>query len=345
MRRIKDIRPVEFKDGFLFVLNQLKLPKEEEWIKLHTLADYEHAIREMVVRGAPLIGIVGAYGFYTGVKEGIDPKETAERLKNTRPTAVNLMWAVDRMYNFYLVNKDDSQIEKMLLKEAQRVELEDYHANKSIGGYGEVLVPKNARILTHCNTGSLATAGWGTALGIIRSAYENGKDIFVYVDETRPYLQGSRLTAWELVQEGIDHQIITDSSAGFLMAKGMVDLVIVGADRITSRGDTANKIGTYSLAVLAKHHGVPFYVAAPTSTFDLSIEFGHDIPIEERKPDEVKKCGGCEVAPEGSDVINYSFDVTPAEFITAIITEKGIIEKPDKQKIERFFGKKYGGMI
>lgn len=344
MRKLKDIRPLEFRDGFLFVLNQLKLPKEEEWIKLQTLSDYEYAIKEMVVRGAPLIGIVGAYGYYTAVIQGINPVEAATRLKNTRPTAVNLMWAVDRMHNFYLSNKDSKQIEKLLLKEAQRIEVEDYHANRSIGGYGEVLVPKKARILTHCNTGSLATAGWGTALGVIRSAFENGKDILVYVDETRPYLQGSRLTAWELVQEGIDHRIITDSSAGFLMAKGMVDLVIVGADRITRRGDTANKIGTYSLAVLAKHHGIPFYVAAPTSTFDLSIEFGQEIPIEERKPEEVKKCGGCDVSPESSQVINYSFDVTPAEYITAIITEKGIIEKPDTEKIERFFGKRKGGV-
>lgn len=344
MRKLKDIRPLEFRDGFLFVLNQLKLPKEEEWVKLQTLSDYEYAIKEMVVRGAPLIGIVGAYGFYTAVTQGVDPSEAAIRLKNTRPTAVNLMWAVDRMQNFYLSNKSNSQIEKLLLKEAQRIEVEDYHANRSIGGYGEVLVPQKARILTHCNTGSLATAGWGTALGVIRSAYENGKNILVYVGETRPYLQGSRLTAWELVQEGIDHKIITDSSAGFLMSKQMVDLVIVGADRITRRGDTANKIGTYSLAVLAKHHGVPFYVAAPTSTFDLSIEFGQEIPIEERKSEEVKRCGGCDVSPQDSQVINYSFDVTPAEFITAIITEKGIIEKPDKDKIERFFGKRKGGL-
>lgn len=343
MRRLKDIRPIEFKDGFLYVLNQLKLPKEKQWLRLQTLSDYEVAIKDMVVRGAPLIGIVGAYGFYTGVVEGINPQEISSRLKNTRPTAINLMWAVDRMYNFYLANRENGQVERMLLKEAQRIELEDYHANKSIGGYGEVLVPGKAKILTHCNTGSLATSGWGTALGVIRSAYENGKDILVYVDETRPYLQGSRLTAWELTEEGIDHRIITDSSAGFLMAKGMVDLVIVGADRITKRGDTANKIGTYSLAVLAKHHQIPFYVAAPTSTFDLSIEFGYEIPIEERKPDEVKSCGGCKVAPESSQVVNYSFDITPAEFITAIITEKGIIEKPDREKIERFFGRNYGG--
>lgn len=340
MRKIKDIRPLEFRDGYLFVLNQLKLPTDKEWVKLANLSDYERAIKEMIVRGAPLIGIVGAYGFYVGISQGLPHDEVAERLKSTRPTAVNLMWAVDRMYNFYISNMESKNIENLLLKEAQRIELEDYHANRSIGGYGEVLIPKNARILTHCNTGSLATAGWGTALGIVRSAYENGKEVFVYVDETRPYLQGSRLTAWELIQEGIDHMIVTDSSAGFLMSKGMIDVVVVGADRITKRGDTANKIGTYSLAVLANYHKIPFYVAAPTSTFDLSIEFGSQIPIEERKQEEVKKCGGCDVAPQDSKALNYSFDITPAELITAIITEKGIIDKPNKERVERFFGKK-----
>lgn len=340
MRKIKDIRPLELRDGFLYVIDQLKLPKEQVWVRLESLEDYEYVIKEMVVRGAPLIGIVGAYGFYTGIKEGIQPSEISFRLKRTRPTAVNLMWAVDRMERFYYSYREDENILQLLLKEAKRIELEDYHGNRSIGGYGEVLVPNKARILTHCNTGSLATAGWGTALGVIRSAYENGKDVVAYVGETRPYLQGSRLTAWELLQEGIEHYIVTDSSAGFLMSKGMVDLVIVGADRITRRGDTANKIGTYGLAVLAKYHGIPFYVAAPTSTFDLSIEFGSDIPIEQRSLEEVKICGGCNTAPEGSGALNYSFDVTPAELITAIITEKGIIDNPDKGKIERFFGKK-----
>lgn len=340
MRKLKDIRPIEFKEGFLYVLNQLKLPSQEEWIKLESLEDYEKAIKDMIVRGAPLIGIAGAYGFYVGIKDGLDYKEVVDRLKKTRPTAVNLFWALDRMEKFYLLNKDNPDILNKLLKEAQRIELEDYHANRSIGGYGEVLIPKKARILTHCNTGSLATAGWGTALGVIRSAYENGKDIIVYVDETRPYLQGSRLTAWELSQEGIPHYIITDSSAGFLMSKGEIDLIVVGADRITLNGDVANKIGTYSLAVLAKHHGIPFYVAAPTSTFDLTLERGEDIPIEERSQDEVKRCSGCVVAPDSSKAVNYSFDVTPSEYISAIITEKGIIDKPDKEKILKFFGKK-----
>ncbi|MGB9766658.1 MAG: S-methyl-5-thioribose-1-phosphate isomerase [Sulfurihydrogenibium sp.] len=340
MRKIKDIRPLKFEDGYLFVINQLKLPKELEWLKLQSLEDYEKAIKDMVVRGAPLIGIVGAYGFVQGIKDGISEVEVYERLRKTRPTAVNLFWALDRMLNFYRKYKEEKDILEKLLKEAQRIELEDYHANKMIGGYGEVLIPNKANVLTHCNTGALATAGWGTALGIIRSAWENDKDITVFVDETRPYLQGSRLTAWELLQEGIPHYIITDSSAGFLISKGKVDVIVVGADRITLNGDTANKIGTYTLSVLAKHHNIPFYVAAPTSTFDLTTKSGEDIPIEERDQKEVKNCHCCQVAPEESKALNYSFDVTPAENITAIITEKGLIERPNEEKIKKFFGRK-----
>ncbi len=336
MRKLKDIKPIDFRDGYLYVINQLKLPNQLVWERLETLSDYERAIKDMVVRGAPLIGIVGAYGFYSGIKEGIDYKEVYNRLKSTRPTAVNLFWALDRMKSIY--EKYGNDINR-LLKEAQRIEVEDYHANKSIGGYGEVLIPKKANVLTHCNTGALATAGWGTALGVIRSAYENGKDITVYVDETRPYLQGSRLTAWELLEEGIQHYIITDSSAGFLMKKKIINVVIVGADRITANGDVANKIGTFSLSVLAKYHNIPFYVAAPTSTFDLTLKSGNDIPIEERDEKEVKSCFSCEIAPNGSKAINYSFDITPFENITAIITEKGIIDRPNKEKILKFFGR------
>lgn len=340
MRKIKDIRPLKFENGHLFVINQLKLPKELEWVKLATIEDYEKAIKDMIVRGAPLIGIVGAYGFFQGIKDNLNPDEVYQRLKNTRPTAVNLFWALDRMISFYNKYKEDKDILEKLLKEAQRIELEDYHANKMIGGYGEVLLPKKGNILTHCNTGALATSGWGTALGVIRSAWENGKDITVFIDETRPYLQGSRLTAWELLEEGIPHYIITDSSAGFLISQGKIDAIIVGADRITANGDTANKIGTYTLSVLAKHHNIPIYVAAPTSTFDLTIEKGEDIPIEERNQEEVKNCHCCQVAPENSKALNYSFDITPAENITAIITEKGLIEKPNKEKILKFFGRK-----
>ena len=352
MRKIKDIKPIELKDHKLYVINQLKLPKELEWVELSSYKDVAKAIKDMIVRGAPLIGIVGAYGFAIGIKEIIDKglpleksKDVLETLKNTRPTAVNLFWALDRMWKKYqkwVSEKDKDELIKLLFKEAKKIDLEDYHANKSIGGYGQVLIPKKANILTHCNTGALATSGWGTALGVIRSAYEEGKDITVYVDETRPYLQGARLTAWELQEEGIPHYLITDNSAGFLMKKGLIDVVIVGADRITKNGDVANKIGTYSLSVLAREHNIPFYVAAPTSTFDLETEKGNDIPIEIRSEDEVKKCGGCDIAPEKTKALNYSFDVTPAENITAIITEKGIISEINTENIVKFL-KNRGG--
>ncbi|WP_457644503.1 S-methyl-5-thioribose-1-phosphate isomerase [Persephonella sp.] len=347
MRKIKDIRPIQLKDHKLYVLNQLKLPRKKEWLELSTYQEVAEAIEKMIIRGAPLIGIVAAYGFAIGVKQIIDQnkplekvKDVFERLKNTRPTAVNLFWALERMWKKFEKwtgeGKKEEDLIKDLFKEAERIDLEDYHANKAIGGYGQVLLPEKCNVLTHCNTGALATSGWGTALGVIRSAYENGKDITVYVDETRPYLQGSRLTAWELVEEGIPHYLITDNSAGFLMSKGLIDAVIVGADRITASGDVANKIGTYTLAVLAESHGIPFYVAAPTSTFDLDTESGKDIPIEERSQLEVKSCGGCEIAPEETEALNYSFDVTPASKITAIITEKGIISHVDRDHITKF---------
>ncbi|WP_293445065.1 S-methyl-5-thioribose-1-phosphate isomerase [Persephonella sp.] len=353
MRKIKDLRPLKFEKGKLFVINQLKLPQILEWIELSDYREVADAIRNMVIRGAPLIGIIGAYGFALGIKQIVDQKEPLQKseevlktLKETRPTAVNLFWALERMWNrferFVQEGKEPHKIADLLFKEAGRIEIEDYHANKSIGGYGQVLLPENANVLTHCNTGALATSGWGTALGVIRSAYEEGKNITVYVDETRPYLQGSRLTAWELVYEEIPHFLITDNQAGFLMKKGLIDAVIVGADRITANGDVANKIGTYTLSVLAKEHDIPFYVAAPTSTFDLQTESGEQIPIEERSQDEVKKCGGCTVAPEETRAVNYSFDITPASNITAIITEKGIISHIDTDHIMKFL--KYRGV-
>ncbi len=352
MRKIKDLRPIKVKDFRLYVINQLELPAKTEWVEISSCQEVAEAIKNMVIRGAPLIGIVGAYGFAIGVKELVEKKENLKRageikniLEKTRPTAVNLFWALSRMWNRFnrLMENGESgeQIVHQLFKEAEKIELEDYHANKSIGGYGQVLLPEKANILTHCNTGALATSGWGTALGVIRSAYEEGKDIIVYVDETRPYLQGARLTAWELVYEGIPHYLITDSSAGFLMKRGMVDAVIVGADRITRNGDVANKIGTYALSALAKEHHIPFYVAAPTSTFDLETEKGEDIVIEERSEEEVKRCGECNIAPQESRAINYSFDITPASNITAIITEKGIISHVNEEHIKQFF--KYKG--
>ncbi len=350
MRRLKDIRPIKLEGQVLFAINQLKLPIEEEWVRLSTYTEVAQAIKDMIVRGAPLIGIVGAYGFAIGInqyKNEADIEEKAkqvyETLKNTRPTAVNLFWALNRMYQKFnsLVEKqvDRETLVKELFKEAERIELEDYHANREIGGYGEVLLPEKCKVLTHCNTGALATSGWGTALGVIRSAFQNGKDIFVYVDETRPYLQGSRLTAWELLQENIPHKIIVDSSAGFLMKKGEIDAIIVGADRITARGDVANKIGTYALSVLAKQHNIPFYVAAPSSTFDFDIEYGEDIVIEIRDEEEIKTCGGCKVAPDSSQALNLSFDITPAENISTIITEKGLISDISKENILKFFNK------
>ncbi len=324
-----EVKAFYWQPGELKILNQLKLPREEEWITAKDYLSVAKAIKDMVVRGAPAIGCVAAYGFVLGVKYNKeDPQKVYETLKNTRPTAVNLFWALDRMIKALREGKD-------IEAEAIAIEREDYETNLKIGEYGERLIPEGAKILTHCNTGALATAGWGTALGVIRSARKKGKNVFVWVDETRPYLQGARLTAWELLKERIPHKIITDNTAGFLMRRGEVDAVIVGADRITLRGDTANKIGTYSLAVLAKEHKIPFYVAAPISTFDPKLTSGEEIPIEERSPEEVKNCFGCQVAPEGSDALHLGFDVTPAELIDAIITERGIVEKPNEEKIRK----------
>ena len=317
-----EVKPFYWKGDHLLLLDQRKLPKEEVWLKLETYKDVAKAIKDMAVRGAPAIGCTAAYGFVLGIKKGEEPQVVYEVLKNTRPTAFNLFWALDRMMRALREGRD-------IEKEAKEIEREDYDANKKMGEFGKELIPSGAKILTHCNTGALATAGWGTALGVIRSAHYSGKDIFVWVDETRPYLQGARLTAWELMKENIPHKIITDNTAGFLMKKGVVDLVIVGADRITRRGDVANKIGTYTLAVLCKEHRIPFYVAAPTSTIDPNTEKGEDIPIEERSEEEVKTCGGCSIAPENSPALHIAFDITPAEFITAIITEQGVF-KPNE---------------
>ncbi len=322
----KGVRAFVWKGDYLLLLEQRDLPHRETWLELRNHKEVAKAIRDMSVRGAPAIGCVAAYGFVLGVREGYEPQEVYEELKNTRPTAFNLFWALDRMMEALKSGRD-------LEREAIQIEEEDFSANLSMGNLGSQLIPHGAKVLTHCNTGALATAGWGTALGVIRSAHKEGKEISVWVDETRPYLQGARLTAWELLKEGIPHSIITDSTAGYLIGRGMVDLVIVGADRITAKGDVANKIGTYTLSVLCKEHGVPFYVAAPSSTFDLSIESGGEIPIEERSAREVKAFGKCEVAPEDSPATHIAFDITPAENITAIITEKGIVRPVCKESI------------
>ncbi|MFN4319783.1 MAG: S-methyl-5-thioribose-1-phosphate isomerase [Aquificaceae bacterium] len=314
-----EVKAFKWEGDAILLLDQRELPEREVWLRLDDYKNVAKAIKEMVVRGAPAIGCVAAYGFLLGVMSGEDPLVVYETLKNTRPTAYNLFWALDRMKKALEEGKD-------LEAEAKAIEEEDYRANKRIGEIGQQLIPKGAKILTHCNTGALATAGWGTALGVIRSAHYANKDIFVWVDETRPYLQGSRLTAWELLREGIPHKIITDSTAGFLMKKGLVNCVLVGADRITKDYYVANKIGTYALSVLAKAHGIPFYVVAPRSTFDMSLVGEESIKIEERSQEEIKFLKGIPIAPESSPALHLAFDITPPENITAIITEEGIIK-------------------
>jgi methylthioribose-1-phosphate isomerase len=323
-----EVRAFRWKGDHLLLLDQRKLPSEEVWLELRTHLEVAEAIKGMAVRGAPAIGCVAAYGYLLGVRSGHSPREVRRVLENTRPTAYNLFYALDRMERALREGRD-------LEEEARSIEREDYEANLRIGDLGSSLVPERANILTHCNTGALATAGWGTALGVIRSAHRAGKKVHVWVDETRPYLQGARLTSWELLKEGIPHTLVTDSTAGFLMKEGKVDLIVVGADRITARGDVANKIGTYALSVLAKHHRIPFYVAAPSSTFDLTISSGEEIPIEVRSEEEVKTCGGRPVAPEGSPAYHPAFDLTPAENITAIITERGIIKPVTEENVRR----------
>ncbi|MFN4132052.1 MAG: S-methyl-5-thioribose-1-phosphate isomerase [Caldimicrobium sp.] len=341
----------------LYILDQRKLPRKEIYFKADTLGKVRSAIKNMLVRGAPAIGIVGAIGYYIGLKEleksinfpcevkrlFVAIKKIYQKLSTARPTAVNLFWALERMHKKvkeYLalcetLKKEDWYTLLEALKfEALSIWEEDIEANLEMGKLGEELLPEGG-ILTHCNTGALATGGFGTALGVIRKAFERGKKLFVYVDETRPFLQGSRLTAWELSKLKIPYKIITDNSSGFLMKKGLIKAVIVGADRIVSNGDTANKIGTYSLSVLAKAHGIPFYVCAPTSTFDLNISSGENIPIEERASKEVLSCDGKLVSPKNAKALNFVFDITPAENITAIITEKGIIYPPFRENIEK----------
>ena len=301
--------------------------------------DVADAIRTLVVRGAPAIGCAAAFGVVLAARQSAAPdgeelvadlEEAIKGLAATRPTAVNLFWALDRMRGVAEAHRalPVPELRERLLGEAQAILDEDLAANKALGAHGAALVPERARILTHCNAGALATAGFGTALGVIRAAHERGRVALVWVDETRPVMQGSRLTAWEMVKEGIPHRLISDVAAGFVMKQGEVDIVVVGADRIAANGDTANKIGTYSVAVLAQHHGIPFYVAAPFSTIDPSIPSGAAIPIEERGGDEVRRTGGRQTAPSETPVYNPAFDVTPAELIAGIITERGVFRFP-----------------
>jgi methylthioribose-1-phosphate isomerase len=324
----------------LTLLNQTLLPEKVEYIECYNYRVVAQAIRRLEVRGAPAIGAAAAFALVMGAREFAGHSnftsrflKIAEELRQTRPTAVNLFWAIDRMLS---VASRDLLLEDLLVlleQEAITIAKEDEAVNRRISEYGSQLFTAETAVLTHCNAGALATVAFGTALGVIRQAWMEGKITRVFADETRPLLQGARLTAWELMQENIPVTLITDSMAGWVMKKSMVQAVIVGADRITQNGDVANKIGTYSVAVLAKEHGIPFYVAAPVSTFDFSMKTGNDIPIEERSADEVRCIGGKNIAPEGVTVFNPAFDVTPHTLISAIITEFGVIQQPYNKAI------------
>jgi len=333
------ITPIRWEGDRLLLLDQTLLPGEEREREYTRWQDVAEAIRTLVVRGAPAIGCAAAFGLALAARQsgaedldGLlhDLEEAGKGLAATRPTAMNLFWALDRMRGVAHAVRGLPRpaLRERLLAEAQAILEEDLAGNRALGAHGASLVPEHARILTHCNAGALATAGYGTAAGVIRAAHERGRVAMVWVDETRPVMQGSRLTAWEMVKEGIPHRLISDVAAGFVMKRGEVDLVVTGADRIAANGDTANKIGTYSVAVLASHHGIPFYVAAPFSTIDASIPSGTAIPIEERDADEVRRMGGRQTAPAETPVYNPAFDVTPAELISGIITERGVFRFP-----------------
>jgi methylthioribose-1-phosphate isomerase len=333
------IAPVRWSGDRLLLLDQTRLPREELTGEYRRWEDVAEAIRTLAVRGAPAIGVAAAFGVALAARASraettddllADLDVALKGLAATRPTAVNLFWALDRMRRTALEahGLTVARVRERLLAEAQAILEEDVAANRALGDHGAALVAPGARILTHCNAGALATAGYGTALGVIRSAHAQGKVALVWVDETRPVMQGSRLTAWECEREGIPHRLIADVAAASVMARGEVDLVVTGADRIAANGDTANKIGTYGVAVLARHHGVPFYVAAPSSTIDAGLASGADIPIEERDGDEVRRVGTQETAPARTPVYNPAFDVTPASLISAIITERGIFRPP-----------------
>lgn len=335
--------------GSVRLIDQTRLPTEEVYIECRTIEEVADAIRTMRVRGAPAIGVTAAMGLALGAQtiqaesfsEFFAALETmGSLLMRTRPTAVNLAWGVRRLLHLARKARDLPllEIKAALVAEARAMQAEDIRINRAMGQHGQGLLPEQARVLTHCNAGGLATAGYGTAVGVIRAAAEAGKRIMVWVDETRPLLQGARLTAWELQRAGIPATLITDNMAGHFMARGQVDVVVVGADRIARNGDVANKIGTYSVALLARAHGIPFYVAAPISTLDLDLTDGSQIPIEERAPDEVTHIGGRQVAPAGIRVANPAFDVTPASFVDAIITERGVARAPYDVSLPRLAG-------
>jgi methylthioribose-1-phosphate isomerase len=343
------IQTLEWTDSGVRFIDQTKLPTEETYVTCQTHEQVADVIRNMVVRGAPAIGVAAAMGIALGMKNskaenGAELKKDFDQICDvigkTRPTAVNLFWAIRRMREKfeYLRMRPLAQIKQALIEEAQRMHAEDIAANQAMGRYGAALMPASGGVLTHCNAGALATCGYGTALGVIRAAVEQGKKIHVYADETRPFLQGSRLTAWELMKDGIPTTVISDNMAGAMMRQGKIGAIVVGADRIAANGDVANKIGTYTVAVLAKEHGIPFYVAAPFSTIDLETPDGSKIPIEQRNAREVTHIGGRQMAPEGVEVENPAFDVTPAKYVTAIVTERGIARPPYEEALRKLAG-------
>lgn len=333
------VNTLEWTEAGVRFIDQTKLPTEEVYVTCKTYEEVADAIQTMIVRGAPAIGVAAAMGIALGARD-LKTDNIAEfrnqlghicrLMGETRPTAVNLFWAIRRMQRRFeeLSGRPLTDIKLLLVKESLLMYAEDIAANEAMGKNGAALMPDSGTVLTHCNAGALATAGYGTALGVIRAALASGKKLSVIADETRPFLQGSRLTAWELMKDGIPTTLISDNMAGHLMAQGKIQAVIVGADRIAANGDTANKIGTYSVAILAKEHGIPFYVAAPFSTVDLDTPDGSTIPIEERSPTEVTHLGGKQIAPTGVQVRNPAFDVTPAKYIAAIITERGVARAP-----------------
>ncbi len=329
-------------DGVVMI-DQTKLPREIVYVTCKTYEEVADAIVTMVIRGAPAIGVAAAMGVAIGVLKADPANLDAEferictMLARTRPTAVNLFWAIDRMKALYatLRGRQVEEIRAALVREAEEIKVEDIAINRAMGSHGAPLIPDGRTVLTHCNAGALATAGFGTALGVIRAAIDSGKKIDVFADETRPFLQGARLTAWELQQDGIPTTLITDNMAGYFMRQGRIGCVVVGADRIAANGDVANKVGTYSVAVLAKENGVPFYVAAPVSTLDLTLDTGDRIPIEQRNSREVTEVFGVPVAPEGIAVQNPAFDVTPSRYVTAIITERGVARAPYEESLAR----------
>ena len=332
---------IDWKDAAVVMIDQRKLPAAEVYVTCRTAAEVAKAIKTMVIRGAPAIGVAAAMGIALGMQRSTatgtkqfttEFQRLCDLMAATRPTAVNLFWAIERMKRTFAAAAQGGcsveELKQRLEAEARAIHDEDVRSCREMGAHGAALVPQDAKILTHCNAGALATAGYGTALGVIRAAAEQGKRVAVLADETRPFLQGARLTAWELVKDGIDTTVITDNMAGSMMRLGNVDLVVVGADRIAANGDVANKIGTYGVAVLAKEHGLPFYVAAPLSTIDLATPDGTRIPIEERNEREVTHVGSSRLTPEGAQIRNPAFDVTPAKYVTAIITERGIARPP-----------------